>query len=97
MSVIIVLFLIIVVTFIVVRGNITRGKRFVNAYIFIDWLEKGHSAEDANNIARLFGGPHADPDLDSREIQRAKAFSAQNFGGKQLPVIQAAIEKGFKG
>lgn len=51
--------------------------------------------EEATYLARQILKGGSDPDYDQRLIQMATDFSNENFGGKQLPVIQEAKNKGF--
>lgn len=83
-----------------------RGKRFVRAYAYIETLEyykdTGDDEAKVVNMANqtAINGTLtklSDPDLDNRLIHRAKSYAQHAYGGKQLPVIEEAIQKGFLG
>lgn len=72
-----------------------RGKRFVRAFLFLEALDCGEDIESANNLAKMaFRHSHL-IDLDRSAIERATVTKDRFFGGRQLPVISLAIEKGF--
>lgn len=86
--------------------TLKRGKRFVRAYAYMELLEfyteSGDSEDKVVNMANrsAINGTLtklSDPDSDNRLIHRAKAYARYAYGGKQLPVIEEAIRKGFLG
>jgi len=86
--------------------NIKRGKRFVRAYAYIlhydDSMERGERKAEAqqyaNSIAlKLTLTKLSDPEMDNFTIRQAKAYAADYFNGKQLPVIDKARSMGFLG
>jgi hypothetical protein len=87
-------------------SNVKRGKRFVRAFVFINYFElnmdEGMSKEkaiiEANNMAiRMTFSKHSDPSMDRREAERARDYAATYFEGKQVPVISKARDMGFLG
>jgi len=69
-----------------------RGRRFVRAYMFLMYLLGGETPQQANHMVMRVGY------FDAGDFARlAKAFSAEFYGGRQLPVIAEARSKGFKG
>ncbi len=81
------------------HNNVERGKIFVRAFYYLDALESGYAdtPEEANSTALSLFEPWSDPDADNRIIKRATAYAMQHHGGKQLPTIEEARAKGFKG
>jgi hypothetical protein len=86
--------------------NIKRGRRFVQAYVFINHyeydIEEGMDREKAMNNANRIAiemtfSKYSDPVLDRQELLSAKQYAANLFGGKQLPVIAKAKSMGFLG
>ena len=57
----------------------------------------GETVEEANRVAILACTPSSDVNLDRQLQIRAKNFIDHNYNGKQLPVINLARQKGFKG
>lgn len=72
-----------------------RGMRFVRAFAFLDHMDCGASADEANGFALRMFTMHSNPDVDQSIILRATQFV--QAGGKQLPVIGAARSRGFIG
>ncbi|MEX1035651.1 MAG: hypothetical protein WDZ54_06815 [Sneathiella sp.] len=79
------------------KKNTERGKRFVRAYTFLMQIDDGGNVDEANSIAAFVFSEHSNPDSDSRTIGLARSYAAAVHGGKQLPVIAEARNKGFKG
>ena len=81
--------------FIFFRANTKRGKNFVRAYYFLLCLDNGKSTQEANVLARQIATAKSNPDYDRNLIQMASKFSKENFNGKQLPIINLAVAKGY--
>jgi hypothetical protein len=79
------------------KRNTENGKRFVRAHHFLMQIDTGASVDTANRAAQYLLGKGSDADGNHRAIMRAKAFANENYNGKQLPVISAAISRGFRG
>jgi hypothetical protein len=78
------------------RQNVReRGKRFVRAVEFMEHLKIGKSADYANFATALMFSRVSDPDADRAAIENAMHVSKAYFGGKQLPIIEAARQRGF--
>lgn len=76
-------------------GNKRRGQRFVRAVHFLDMLDNGANLDEANGkVARLFT-KHSTPDADVAAIRYAMDKADRMTGGKQLPWINEARERGF--
>ena len=77
--------------------NQKRSKRFVRAVDYLRMLDAGSAIEEANSMSSLLLSKQSDPDTDNRAINTAIAFCDAQFGGKQLPIIKLAKQKGFEG
>ncbi|WP_375550491.1 hypothetical protein [Rhodophyticola porphyridii] len=76
-------------------GNKRRGQRFVRAVHFLDMLDNGANPDEANGkVARLFT-KHSTPETDVAAIEYATDKADRMTGGKQLPWINEARERGF--
>lgn len=76
-------------------ANKRRGQRFVRAVHYLDLLDSGISADEANGkVARLFS-KHSTPQADVAAIEIATERANRFTGGKQLPWIDEARQKGF--
>lgn len=76
-------------------GNKRRGQRFVRAVHYLDMLDNGANPDEANGkVARLFT-KHSTPDADVAAIRYAMDKADRMTGGKQLPWINEARERGF--
>ena len=76
-------------------GNKRRGQRFVRAVHYLDMLANGANPDEANGkVARLFT-KHSTPDADVSAIRFAMDKADRMTGGKQLPWINEARERGF--
>lgn len=69
-----------------------RGKLFVQAYCYLQFLEEGQSQEDANHKALSMG-----LDEISYYVDEAMFASNTNFGGETQPMITLAKVRGFSG
>jgi len=78
------------------RFNSERGKRFARAAFYIQLLEDGESEDSANRTALFTFSKHDTSDWEPMTAT-AKQYSQLHYGGKQLPVIEAARAKGFRG
>ncbi|MBK5944990.1 hypothetical protein CCR83_00640 [Rhodobacter veldkampii DSM 11550] len=75
--------------------SVRGGKRFVRAHVFLEELNKGASAEAANEAAARVFARGADKIADANAAIRAQAYAKANTKGKQAPVIEQARGKGF--
>lgn len=78
------------------KSNTERGKRFVRAFVFLESLNSGGSVETSNGAAEFTFSEYDNLD-NGIAIRGAKRYANSQYGGKQLPVIREAIEKGFVG
>jgi hypothetical protein len=85
-----------IAVFLLVRSGLTRGRNFVRAFIFLDSLEAGASVDEANNFARMAFTNRKFRDLDERAIKRANLARVGRYGGRQLPIIKEAKERGYQ-
>lgn len=77
------------------HSNKRRGQRFVRAVHFLDMLEGGARADEANGrVARLFT-MHSTPDADAAAIAHASFAANRLSQGRQLPWINKARQRGF--
>lgn len=77
------------------RSNKRRAQRFVRAVCFLDIVDGGANANEANGqIARLFS-KHSTPQADDTATAFAIDKAQQLTEGKQLPWIHEARKKGF--
>lgn len=77
------------------HGNKRRGQRFVRAVHYLDLLDNGANADEANGkVARMFT-KHSTPDADVAVTRYAMDKADRMTGGKQLPWIHEARERGF--
>ena len=77
------------------RANTRRGVNFVRSYYFLLCLDEGKTLEEANYLARRILTRNSNSDDDNQLMQKASDFSKESFNGKQLPIINEAILKGF--
>ncbi|MEM7544633.1 MAG: hypothetical protein AAF367_03780 [Pseudomonadota bacterium] len=76
-------------------SNKRRSQRFVRAVHFLDLLDGGANADEANGkVARLFT-KHSTPDMDVAAIEYATDKANRMTEGKQLPWIDEARKRGF--
>ncbi len=77
------------------QSNKRRAMRFVRSVFFLELIDNGVSADSANGqVARLFT-KQSSADEDNAAIRYAMDKADQLTGGKQLPWIHEAREKGF--
>ena len=75
---------------------ISRGKTFVRAYYFLISVEDyGESIESANMLAATICSSGSDPNFDHQVILGAKNHIEKYHNGRQMPVIEEAMAKGF--
>jgi hypothetical protein len=77
--------------YVFVKGNTKRGAEAVRAFIFMEGIKSGYSAEQANQSAaiNLLDAP-------TNLIREAVHIINVDYGGKQLPLISAAYRGGMK-
>lgn len=79
------------------KKNTERGQRFVRAYVFLVQINHENTVAEANEAAAFPFTQYSDTDSDNLTIRLAQAYAAELHGGKQLPVIEEARNKGFRG
>ncbi|KPB00846.1 hypothetical protein SU32_11610 [Ahrensia marina] len=77
--------------------KVAQRKRFVRAAEFLSRLEAGETVSDANAASSLLFTRHCPDDLRSLATERANREAAINYNGKQMPLIEFALSKGFEG
>lgn len=90
-----IVFAICVVGFVLWQSNKRRAQRFVRAVCFLDVIDGGASADEANGqVARMFT-KHSTADADNAAIRYAMDKADRFTGGKQLSWIHEARQRGF--
>jgi len=74
---------------------VRSGQRFVQAFVFLEGLDRGLAVEQANAEARAQMARQADQMEKARAAMRARNFAKANTKGRQDLVIKMAREKGF--
>jgi hypothetical protein len=88
---------VVVAGYFLLKNNTERGKRFVRAHHFLMQIENGASVDTANGAAQQLLSRGSNSAANSRAITWANSFAKEHYSGKQLPLIAAAISKGFEG
>ena len=78
------------------KQALRRGKRFVRAYHFLTQLDAGCDIDSANQSAHTILRTRSDMASHHDIVMAANRHIAIYFGGKQLPLINLALRKGFK-
>jgi hypothetical protein len=79
------------------KNNAERSKRFVRAHHFLMQINSGANVDTANRAAQHIFSKGSDSSENRRDIMWANAYAKERYNGRQLPVIAAAISKGFEG
>ena len=72
------------------KENTRRGYLTIQAYLFLTALENGKSVDEANHAASI-RRDEATPTMFANTMNYLDA----NFGGKQMPMIRKARDKGM--
>ncbi len=92
-----VLFLVaLVLVALVVLQSVRQGRRFIRAATFLNELDGGRPAHEANAVAAVLFTGESSPGADAHAAQIARARSAEH-GQSQAQVIGAAQARGFEG
>lgn len=72
--------------------SVSRGLKFIRAFVFLLELESGKTVQEANWFARAvdFAGS-------SQYHDSALGYARLVYGGRQLPLIARARQLGFEG
>lgn len=81
-------FIVIVLFFILLK----RGKRSVQAYVYLVLIDQGKNISEANSIALSLSNERAG-NLNRAMLECCKT----HFHGKQLPMLAYARSQGFEG
>lgn len=77
--------------------SVRRGRLFVRSVGYLNLLQSGFSEMEANDFVFKLFTKRSKPSIDDEATKRAKSFANREYGGKQLPIINLARNKGFIG
>ncbi len=92
-----ILFLVaLVLVAIVVVSSVRQGRRFIRAAAFLNEIEGGRPAHEANALAAVLFTADSSPSADAHAAQAAEA-RRQRSGLSQAKLIGEARQRGFEG
>lgn len=81
---------------VVVVSSIRQGRRFIRAAAFLNEIEGGRAAHEANAVATVLFTSDSSPSADAHAAQAAEALRRRR-GQSQAAVIGDARARGFEG